>query len=143
MAIFKQFYFSFFYVFVSLKWHFESFNTDYRLLQSIDPRRMKGWISTKLVLGSWKTIKNIFSHVKYSCLLCNLFFLPNAKIIYSARYWLKTLQFGQSAQFASRLDIYEWGQNSGEPHFGAGDAEGPKTQNLFLFELINRKSHVV
>ena len=50
-------------------------------------------VSTKSILVSQKTIKKIFSLVKY------LFFLSNIKIIYSAWYWPKSLQFGQSAQF--------------------------------------------
>ena len=39
-------------------------------------------------------------------------FIPppiNIKINYSAWYWPKSFQFGQSAQFGSGLDVYEWG----------------------------------
>ena len=64
--------------------------------------------STKSILGSQKTIKTIFSSVRYLFLF--LFFLsPNIEIIYSAWYWPKSLQFGQSAQFGDGSDIYERG----------------------------------
>ena len=62
----------------------------------------RGGISTKSVLGSQKTIETIFSHAKY---FFSIFF-PNIKIIYSAWYWPKSLQFGKSAQFGRKLDIH-------------------------------------
>ena len=37
------------------------------------------------------------------------FFLPNIKMIHSASYWPKSLQFGQSTHFGGGLNIYERG----------------------------------
>ena len=64
-----------------------------------------GGISTKSVLGPQKTITRIFSHVRYLFSI----FPSNIRITYSAWYWPKLLQFGQSAQFGDELDICEWG----------------------------------
>ena len=64
-------------------------------------------ISTKSTLGSKKTIKTVFSHVRDFFFF--LFFSANIKFIYSAWYRTKSVQFGRSAQFGGGLDIYEWG----------------------------------
>ena len=70
---------------------------------------MRGSISTKSVLGSQKTIKTIFGHVRYLIFFL-IIFLPSTKINYTARYKPKSLQFGQLDQFGGRFGIYECGR---------------------------------
>ena len=92
-----------------------------RQLQSIDQRRMRGGISTKSVLGARRPKKQ-FSTISDIYLLI---FFPNIKFIYSAWYWQKSLQCGQSAQFDGGLDVHIWVrmklvQNSVMPQLGGG-----------------------
>ena len=108
------------YIFESFLWYFRLIflvilSKQTRLLQSIDQCRIRGGgrTSTKSVLGSWKTKKTIFSHVRYLFLFYFIYLSPlplqNVKFIYSAWYLPKSPKFGQSAQFGGGLDIYWWG----------------------------------
>ena len=78
------------------------------------------------------TKKTIFSRVRYLF----LFFHPNIKFIYSTWYWPKSVQFGQSAQFSSGLDLYEWGRAGVKihlcPNLEEGVLKGQK-QKIYLF----------
>ena len=56
---------------------------------------------------------------------------------YSAWYWSKSVQFGQSAQLGSELDIYQWGWSGVKiqlcPNLGEGALSGQKLKNYSFF----------
>ena len=76
-----------------------------RILQSIDQRRMRGEYQQN---PFWVLRKPLRRFLTMSDIHFNFFF-PNTKIIYSAPYRPKSLQFGQLVQLGGGLDIYEWG----------------------------------
>ena len=103
-------------------------------------------ISTKSALVSQKIKKTIFSHVRYLFLIF-LFIFSQHLIHLVCLILIKTAPI-RSINSAWRRIRYIWvrmnlSQNSVKPQFGGGDSEGWKTQNLPLFQLINRKLKVV
>ena len=102
------------------------------LLQSIDLQWMrKGRISKNWFYGTRKSLRPFLA---ISDIYFNFYhFFSKTEIIYSARYWLKSLQFGQYTQFSGRLDTYAWGWPSVKihswPNLGEEVLRGQNRQN--------------